>query len=534
MSASDGGLRVAHDTERTPLRSGESATVNRHIEDFFEPIKKVNVSSPSHFRECSTGRFWVVFSGILFADVVAFFDMTLTSAVHPVIASYFKKATSASWLSTVFLLASTLGQPVYGRISDGIGRRPVYLVSVVIFSLATIWCALAQDFFSFIAARTFAGIGAGGVIAIGTIVINDMVKIEYRGLYDSVLMIVQGAGSCSGAALGGFLVDQFGWRAAFGLQFPVLLLCLMFTSFAMPGNLGPAFSTGKHPTMSDALLDFDFRGSIALCLALISLIMGINLGGAELKWTHPVVLTALALCLVFATVLVHVERSARMPILPLKFLYTPPIANVILAIFFSAIVASTTTFNLPIYFQAVGQESATTSGLYLLTTIVGISVAGAIPGFYITWSRRLKPTIVLGALVLLSGSTSIVFLTWNLPKWTKILMIPIASMGFGLLIPSAIVTLLAVALPEDAAVVTTTLGLCSYLGSVLGVAISSSIFQNALGFFLNRRVTADQAGEKEKIITLVKKSIAAIAELDPVHKSQGMFIGQSICCREKF
>jgi predicted MFS family arabinose efflux permease len=136
-----------------------------------------------HFRNIDRRRFWVLFGTIIFGNTIAFFDSTLMFAAHPIVTSYFGSSNSASWLSTVFYLTSTVSQPLYGRVSDTIGRRPVYIFAEVMFLLSTVWCALAPDIGSFICARAVCGMGAGGVMSVSTIITSDVVKIEYRGIY---------------------------------------------------------------------------------------------------------------------------------------------------------------------------------------------------------------------------------------------------------------------------------------------------------------------------------------------------------------
>lgn len=109
-------------------------------------------------------KFRFIFGGIVLGYFIAMFDSTLMASSHPVITSYFNASNSASWLSTAFLLTSTSLQPLFGRLSDTIGRRPLYLAGILFLAVTTGWCALAQSIGSFIAARAFCGLGAAGVI----------------------------------------------------------------------------------------------------------------------------------------------------------------------------------------------------------------------------------------------------------------------------------------------------------------------------------------------------------------------------------
>lgn len=136
-----------------------------------------------HYRGIKGRQFWWLFSCIMVASLIAFFDSTLMASSHPVIASYFQTSNSSSWLSTVFFLTSTVSQPLYGRISDVTGRRTILLFTLSIFFFGTLGCAAAQDMSTLIIARAICGIGAGGITTMTSIIISDVVKLEYRGIY---------------------------------------------------------------------------------------------------------------------------------------------------------------------------------------------------------------------------------------------------------------------------------------------------------------------------------------------------------------
>lgn len=155
-------------TERSPLlRRNSTASATSTAKSFI------------FLGETCPARFWLIFAQILISQFMAAFDGTLMASSHPVITSHFKAANSASWLSTAFLLTSTTFQPLLGRLSDAVGRKPLFVASIGVFTLATMWCALAGSIESFIAARALCGLGAGGVGALGSIITSDLVPIEY-------------------------------------------------------------------------------------------------------------------------------------------------------------------------------------------------------------------------------------------------------------------------------------------------------------------------------------------------------------------
>ncbi|EXJ91905.1 hypothetical protein A1O3_00455 [Capronia epimyces CBS 606.96] len=473
-----------------------------------------------HYRNISGPRFFFLFGSITFGSTIAFFDSTLMASAHPVITSYFHASNAASWVSTVFYLTSTVFQPLYGRLSDTIGRRPVYLVAIVLFFASTVWCGAAADIGSFIAARAACGLGAGGVIALSGILTSDVVKIEYRGIYQSYFNMAYGVGNGLGAALGGFLCDHFGWRAAFYLQLPFIFIFGLLAFWSCPDDLGPNLSRTQGKTIRQAFQNFDTLGAIALSVTVACIILGVNLGGNVFTWGHPLVVSSLVLSAVAAVSLFLVERKAPLPILPLKLVMTVPTGNLMWSNFFGAIASNTILFNVPLYLQAVRQTSPTASGLFLVSPLIGVSVTAVLVGFYITATRRMKPPMTVGTFFMLAGSILVACLRADTPMWSVPLLIPFCSIGQGFFFPATIIAVLALHAQDEQAVVTTSLGLLRNMGSIMGVAISSWILQNALLVYLHRTVTAADEATKEEIIRTVRESVRSISTLDPLHKGQ--------------
>ena len=134
--------------------------------------------SPLFYHDTSFGRFWAIFSQVLLIQFIGCFDGTIMASSHPVITSYFGAANSASWLSTAFMLTSTTFQPIVGRLSDAVGRKPIFLGSVFLLAIGTLWCAAAGSIESFIVARALCGLAAGSSMTVGSIITSDLVPIE--------------------------------------------------------------------------------------------------------------------------------------------------------------------------------------------------------------------------------------------------------------------------------------------------------------------------------------------------------------------
>lgn len=515
VSVSPRPLPVSHSHEQQPhngpdlsFPSADDLESGAH-----SPVGDVAKQGPAFLIDTDRRRFWIVFGSIMMTHFIACFDGTIMASSHPVITSYFRSSNSASWLSTAFLLTSTAFQPVVGRLSDTVGRKPPYLAAVVIFAFATLWCALAQSMTSFILARALCGLGAGGCLGMGSIIISDLVPIERRGSYQSYVNVVYGLASASGAALGGLMADSLGWRWEFGVQVPPILACLVVAFYGIPGDLG---LQDKHQTFKQAMKRFDFKGSILLTTSTTFLILGLNLGGNVLPWTHPLVIASLVIFGVCFPACLYVESQHERPIMPLMLLYSSPRANIIFSNFIASFLLNAILFNTPLFFQAVLLTSATKSGLYLVVPVATASTAGTLTGFLISYTRRLKWPLTLGTLFYLVGVVLLAAMRRGWPLFAYLLCLVPSAIGQGFQFPGTFLAVLAASEHREQAVVTSTLVLWRALGSVLGVAFSSLVLQNALLRYLLERVQPPP-GEgdawKGALVARVRESVEAVAAL---------------------
>ncbi|CAG8164483.1 unnamed protein product [Penicillium salamii] len=488
--------------------------LERHASNSLEDVPKAE-DYAARFNDVTPTQFWIIFSGILAGYMIGFFDSTLMASSHPVITSYFNAANSASWLSTAFLLTSTAFMPLFGRVSDALGRKPVYLFSIAMFFFTTAACGLARNIGDFIAARALCGLGAGGVFSIGQIISSDLVRLEYRGIYQSYINLCLGAGGSIGLAFGGYLCDHIGWRGAFFIQLPLIFVYFFAAAWTVPADLGRKTVGTEHMKISQLIRSIDITGSFILITSVTLLILGLNLGGNVLPWSHPLIFTSLSVSFVLAVIFVRYEPHVERPVMPIELLTTNPRASIIFGSFFAAVSINTVVFNAPLYFQAVKLTSPTTSGLRLVASSIAITFSSVSTGFLINSTRRLQPFVLIGVCSMILGGFAAASMGMDTSHPVAMICISFSSFGQGFAFPSLMVSMLATSKQEDQAVATTTLGLWRSLGSVMGVAVSSWIFQNALIYHLNQKVTGV---EKDHIIALVRKSVHSISQLDPVHR----------------
>ncbi|KAK7955641.1 uncharacterized protein PG986_004863 [Apiospora aurea] len=481
---------------------------------------------PLYLHNTSPARFFVISAQILLVQFAGCFDATVMASSHPAITSHFRAAAAASWLSTSFLLASTACQPLIGR--------PLFLGCLAVFVVATAGCAAAPGIGWLIAARGLCGVGAGGLMVLGDIILSDLVPVERRGLYYPYSSLVYGIGSTLGAALGGFLAEHLGWRWIFASQIPVMLVCLAVSAVAIPRDLGVqvqedydgTVTTGR--SLRDSLRDFDFVGSGLLCVILTTMILGLNLGGQILPWSHPIVASAL------------VEwRCASHPLVPLDFISRAPRANLLASSFISTMLTNSVLFNMPIFLQAVLLATPTRSGLQLMFPFAVTSAVSALTAYTIARTQKLRWSLVAGAAFFLAGALCLARLPGrSTPHWLAVAALVPTSVGQGLQNPGTFIAVLASAAEGEKrqnrqGLATSVMVLVRSVGQVVGIAASSLLLQGSLRHYLGQLVVGGGGGGgggresssrsapvDDEVIKRVLASIESIASLEEPYRTQ--------------
>lgn len=264
------------------------------------------------------------------------FDGTITASTYAVISSEFNAANTASWLTTSYLITSTAFQPLYGRLSDILGRRSCFFTATITFMAGCLGCAIARDVVFLNIMRALTGIGGGGLMTMGeqdpripkfqpltyvpaTIINSDLIPFRQRGMYQAIQNVSYGFGGICGASFGGSIVDSIGWRWCFLLQVPVSLFAL-----------GMGYVVLKFPARSNERADgsspgiwqqIDVWGALLLILGLSAQLVGLSLGGNVLPWSNIWVIAPLVGSVILLVAFVAVEATtSAVPLIPLKML----------------------------------------------------------------------------------------------------------------------------------------------------------------------------------------------------------------------
>ncbi|KAJ6038524.1 hypothetical protein N7499_004378 [Penicillium canescens] len=441
------------------------------------------------------------------------FDGTITASTYAVISSEFNAANTASWLTTSYLITSTAFQPLYGRFSDLLGRRSCFFTATITFMVGCLGCAIARDVIFLNLMRALTGIGGGGLMTMATIINSDLIPFRQRGMYQAIQNVSYGFGAICGASFGGSIVDSIGWRWCFLLQVPVSLFALVMGYKVLKFPARPT-DTSPDGRMQGIWHQIDFLGACLLILALSAQLVGLSLGGNILPWSDVWVILPLVASLILLVAFIMVEATtSAVPLIPLKMLrgtlpVSTQIANVCVGM-----AAYAYLFTLPLMFQVILLDSPSKAGARLVIPCLATPLGGLISGVVMSRWGKLAYLVRTGAALMFIGNLLVMLLRFNDASWKYFAYVIPANLGQGIVYPGILFTFLAAFDHSDHAVSASTVYLIRSLGTVWGVAATSTIMQNTLNSGLGEALSG--IPDKWKVIDEIRHSVSAIYDLPP-------------------
>ncbi|ODO09551.1 hypothetical protein I350_03154 [Cryptococcus amylolentus CBS 6273] len=466
-------------------RSGSSATLiasnyGAADGDTDSQPPKPKVEQELHHKQFH--EIWALFMGLAFAVFCSALGATIVANLTIEIGSYFHAGSLSSWLGTAFLLGLTAMTPLYGRLAQVMGRKGCMLLALTFF---------LSNMHFMLFARGVAGAGSGGILTVTAIIISDLVSLADRGLYQGGINLLFGAGSASGAILGGYIYDKFGWRAAFWVQVPPVLFTFVMVIWKVDVGREEGENTGGK-TVWEKVKGIDWLGSFVLMMGISSFSIFSSLfTSSQYPLLHPLPLSLLIASIVACPVFYVVEKRAHQPILPLTLL-TRAQPSIVLAGFVSTTATNFSRLYMqPVYLHVVRGLNGSETGLLLIPS----SIAGSFSSLYAGWHMK----------------------HWKEYKWFQVCtsLIPWLQ-AFSIMVgwgPETSTTrlwtsLIACVEPAEISLAISACYLFRAIGQVIGVAISSAIQQSILISSLSSRFSSNP--------DLVRKLIQEPAEIMPL------------------
>lgn len=422
------------------------------------------------------------------------------------ISSSFESLSLLSWLATGYLIANAACQPLSGKLTDIFSRRTGLIFSNVFFAAGTLICGLAPNAETMIAGRVVAGIGGGGLSCISTFVTSDLIPLRRRGLWQGYGNLVFGLGMGTGGVFGGVLADRLSWRWAFLLQVPFIVVsaALVWWLVDIPVN------ASTRP----ALRRIDFLGSSLLVTALVLLLLGLNTGGNQLPWAHPLIVTSLALSAATLAFFMYLESQPAWvpePVIPVALIArTRTVLAACLANWFATMSAFLALYYVPLYLQIRGL-SATAAGLRVIPFAAATALGSLAAGVVMRATGRYYAQMVVAMVVYALGAALLCTFRLDTPAWATFVYVTPLGLAYGAMLTVTLVAMISAVDHDHQAVITAASYAFRSTGSTIGITIAGAVFQNVLTTELRQRFGA--MPDADAVIRKIRDSLDELNRL---------------------
>ncbi|WP_339246226.1 MDR family MFS transporter [Paenibacillus sp. FSL R10-2796] len=424
----------------------------------------------------------LILIGVLLATFLAAIEGTVTGPAGPAIVGEFQGMQWLSWIFTSYLLAMAITTPIFGKISDLFGRKPVFMWGAAVFLLGSLLCGISQSMEQLILFRAIQGIGAGALIPMTFTIIGDIYSIEERAKTQGLLSSVWGISSLVGPLLGGYVVDYLSWRWVFVFNLPFGLLAMVFIARYLK----------EEKVRRKAQIDV--AGVLLFAAGMGALLFGLSTGGQNLEWTSPLLIATLSVAVILLVLFFFVERRAPEPMLPLGLFSNRNIAVSTGAnLLVSTLIIGLSTY-VPLWVQGVSGKSAAISGLLLAPMSVGW-MFGSIAGGRMILKAGSRRTAMLGLIMIAAGAIGLAFLTGESSQLLLLCLMLVCGVGFGY--SSTVFTIIAQSSVayEQRGASTALNAFTRSLGQTVGVAIFGSWLNLNIDKLLRKQPDSNISGD---------------------------------------
>ncbi|TAN31075.1 MAG: MFS transporter [Castellaniella sp.] len=411
-------------------------------------------------------RGWIL-TALMMSMSLAAMDITIVATAVPQIVGDLGGFDLFSWLFSIYLLAQTVTIPIYGKLADLYGRKPVLIYGTLVFLAGSAACATAWNMVALIAFRGLQGLGAGTIMATVNTLAGDLYSVRERARIQGWLSSVWGIAAIVGPTLGGAFAQYATWHWVFLVNLPIGLVALILLA---------RFLHEKAPEHRHAI---DFTGAGLMMLAGSAVVFGLLQGGNAWAWDSLPSLITFGLAVLLIAAMVVRERTAAEPIMPGWVWSRPVLLGSNLGTLGMGLVMMAPNTYLPVFAQSVLGLGAISAGLVLASLSIGWVAAS-------TWSGNLylkfgfRDTALFGAVLMATGALGFVVLPPGPSTWLVLLDQILLGAGFGMLSTPLLVGVQSIVPWNQRGVVTSANMWSRYLGQSLGAAIAGAIFNAAM------------------------------------------------------
>ncbi|KAG8676130.1 hypothetical protein FPOAC1_002127 [Fusarium poae] len=417
-----------------------------------------------------------IFLACATVDLLALMDQTMLATSLYIIGNALGSTAQVSWIASGYFITSTVGQLMYGRLSDIWSRKVILLLGLAIFFIGSLASSLAQSVLQLTIFRAFTGVGGGGLMTVAQLIVSDVVPLRERGKYQGILgavvAIANGIGPVVGGALSSSSEDS--WRWIFRMQLPLTLLTTVCVLFFMPLK-------GVQGDWRLKLKAVDFLGIFLALAGMTVVILGLTWGGKEYAWNSTQVISTLtvgtAVCIMF---MLWQWKGPKYPLIPLHIFRSKIVNGACLTMAINGWNFVMQVYYIPSFYQLVYGYSATKAGAMLLPITLLQTASSTFSGFIVHWIGRYRECILFGWLCWAVGLGLMSTLDEKTGVDKQIGYSVLIGIGVGNTLQPALIATQAGVDRRDMAVVTSFRNFVRNLGATLGLAVCGTVLNNVL------------------------------------------------------
>ncbi|MBA2381386.1 MAG: MFS transporter [Chloroflexi bacterium] len=409
-----------------------------------------------------------VLGAIMVGIFLAALDQTVVGTALPRIITDLGGTNLYTWAFTAYLLTSTISGPLYGRLSDLFGRRPLFLVGIGVFMLGSLLSGLASEMWQFVLTRGIQGLGAGALFPIAMATIADLFTFKERGRYQGLFGAVFALSSLLGPAIGGLITDTIGWPFVFFVNLPIGAVVLFTVRRYLP-LYRPA---GERPQI-------DYLGAGLFAGALVPILVGLT-NKSSADWSDPSVGGLIALGGIILAAFLVVESRASEPIVPLGLFRIRAVAVSVGTAFLAASGFFTAVVFLPRWFQVVGGASATISGYEMLPLLAGVIISASAAGPIVARTGRHRRLLLISMVAMAVGIALLTQLRVDTPLpilWAEMFLTGLGVGPVFSVLPMVVQSNVPV---TQIGAASSSVSFFQQVGGTVGLAITGTVFATSM------------------------------------------------------
>lgn len=420
----------------------------------------------------------LILISVMLGMLLSAIDQTVVGTAMPRIVADLHGLKEYAWVTTSYLLASTVMVPLYGKLSDLYGRKPFYLLGMALFLLGSALSGTSQNMTQLILYRGIQGLGAGAMMPIVLAIIGDVFPPSERGKWQGLLMAVFGFASILGPWAGGAITDSWGWRWVFYVNMPFGALALIFCMIALPS----IYRKTDHRV--------DYAGAAILVVAAVPMLLGFSWAGNQYSWGNWHVLGSFAFSIVAWLGFFYWESKATEPIIAPSLFKNRIFSISVATSFFVAMGMFGAIMYIPLFMQAVVGDSAQRSGVMLTPMMLGFMVSSIVGGQIMSRTGKYKILTLVSLLISILG---IYLLSRMGPTATNAVVVRdmiVTGLGIGSLMSLFTIVVQNAFSFSLMGVVTANLQFFRSIGSTVGIAIFGSLLTSRFSHELSKKIPA--------------------------------------------